>query len=37
MAEGDETHVYYLERLGTVLGLALLLVVLTLSSPYFLT
>lgn len=30
-------HVYYLEKLGTVLGLALLFVILTLSSPYFLT
>ena len=30
-------HVSYLEKLGTVLGLALLFVILTLSSPYFLT
>ncbi len=32
-----KSQVYYLERLGTVLGLALLFVILTLSSPYFLT
>lgn len=30
-------YIYYLEKFGTVIGLVLLLVILTFSSPYFLT